>query len=331
MTAEKSPACAQAADSALDMSPLLAGIGAAADVADDSAPAPGGKGDVLPADSDAPRFETLPEELLLRIIAAAGGPRDRMRQAYILGATCARLRGLLLHAFLPSMCELSKGSLEALSLSDPASAREALMAALHRTSALKQVVLSGFTSDVFTPACYEVLASVAGDSLRVVDLAYSYLDDEAVRPLMRCAQLETLSLYGCSKISGRCFDEPKRIAPLRTLDVSYMHGFEAAYVDQLALCDRTETLRAGGLYALNSMGVGVLANGPIAKSLTSIALNYCPVNDHALSELIEAAPKLRELSLAKHTQNLWETGAYTPEAVEVLTKRYPHVKIKLEN
>lgn len=326
MTIEKAEVGGPAPD-ALDMSPLLAGI----DGGDNAKSGVGAGKDGNKDDGEGPQLETLPEELLLRIIAAAGGPRDRMRQAYVLGATCGRLRGLLQHSFLPSLSELNKSSLEALSLTDPASARCALMATLERTCALKQVFLSGFNMDVFTPACYQLLSTVARGSLRVVDLAYSYLDDEAVRPLMHCANLESLSLYGCSKITGKCFDEPGRTAPLRTLNVSYMHGFEAVNVDHLAMCGKTEHLKAGGLYALNSAGVAVLTAGTIVKSLKSVALNFCPINDHALSELIEASPNLKSLSLAKHTQNLWETGAYTLEAVEVLNARYPHLKIKLEH
>lgn len=287
--------------------------------------------DSEPVSLSAPTLNTLPEELILRILSCAGSSRDEMRLAFVLGAVCTRLRRILTGTYLPSLGELNKGQLEALTLSDPPSARRALKYMLQRAVSLRRVYLSGFAPEVFTPTCFASMAIAAGNNLRIVDLAYSCVTDDAVRPLMRCPVLEELSLYGCSKINGSAFGEPNRQAPMHILDLSFVHGLSHESLKLVSRLNTTEHLKLMGCNVLNHAGMTMLANGPIAKSLKSIALNFCPIDDRCLTSFIEAAPKLTKLTLAKHTENLWDTGQYTQLTIDNLSARFRNLKIIIEN
>lgn len=282
----------------------------------------------------APRalLSLLPEELVLRIVCAAGTARQQMRLAYALGCTCRRLRWVLVHSFLATLQELNQDSLEALALSEPQRATAALRAMLARASAVRRVALEGFPPQVFTPACFDALARAASTQLRVVDLAYSYLEDACVRPLLaRCARLTDLSLHSCSNMNGSAFNERKRAAPIETLDLSYMHKLSLHTLRRLGEMATLRHLKVSGVAAVNRMGLLEIGNGAIASHLRSIDLKCCPVDDETLLMFVERCPQLRKLTLAPHVDNLWETGQYTPAMLDTMMARFPRLRIFLEN
>lgn len=280
----------------------------------------------------APSLDSLPEELVLRIVDATGSACAQMRCAFALGGTCRRLRTVLVRGYLPGLTQLNQDALEALALSDPARATAALRAMLARARAVRRVALEGYPPQVFTPACFDALSRAAAQQLRVVNLAYSYLEDACVRPLLaRCARLTDLSLCSCSNMNGSAFNERKRAAPIAFLDLSYMHQLSLHSIRRLADVATVRHLKLNGVSAVNRMGLVALASGTIARGIRSIDLKCCPIDDEALLMFVERCPELRKLTLAEHVDNLWDTGQYTPAMLDTITARFPYLQIVLEN
>ncbi len=274
---------------------------------------------------------TLPEDVILRIISLSGSACNQMRAAFSLGGTCRRLRAVLHDCYLPSLPALSQDALEALALSDPNRATAALHAALLRATAVRRLVLSGYSPQVFTPPCFDALALAAAPTLTAVNLAHSFLSDACVRPLLtRCTSLATVSLCYCANITGAAFGADLA-APLTHLDLSYMSALEPGALRRLSGMSTIRVLKLAGLSVVNSTGLGVIGNGRIRRGLEEVDLKYCTVGDEAILEFAHNCPALRKLTLAKHHDNLWETGQYTAAAIHELRESFPHIKVVIEN
>lgn len=273
----------------------------------------------------------IPDELVLRIVMLTGSACAQMRSAFALGGTCRRLRRVLLEKYLPSLVAVSQDGLNALALRDPGRATAALLAMLGHASSIRRFALQGFPPSVLTASCFGTLARTSCGSLKSVNLSYSYLSDDCVRPLLvHCGVLEELSLASCAQMTGSSFDSSVS-APLGKLDLSYMHQLSPIALGAVSSLDKVRDLKLTGCGVVNSIGLETLASGPIARQLQNADLKCCPVGDDALLSFVARCPKLQSLTLARHHDNHWETGQYTDAALHAIQERFPAVKVVIEN
>lgn len=295
------------------------------------------KNNLVPANNNNNKCDSLsvlPDELILRIVSLSGNATHQMRSAFALGNTCRRLRRVLLTVYLPSLHKFTRDSLNALGLSNTARATNALLHVLNRTCKIRQLTLEGPPPAVFTAGCFLALSHAAKSNLRVVNLAYSYLTDDCVKPLLEnCTALEQLSLRSCSNMTGEAFQgEPSTInAPIKTLDLTNMHLLDVQSLKAVANVPTITSIKLAGCSNVNNNALLALMRGKVRHSIRHINLKYCPVDDESIIELVTECKKLNSLVLAKHHDNLWETGYYTEAAVMYIRERLPSVQVVIEN
>lgn len=269
----------------------------------------------------------LPDDVLLRIISQSGGLSVQIGIAYRLGAVCTRLRRLLTAQFLPSVTQFSFDCLSCLSLSDSLAARTAFASFFSATSSLRQLDLSGCSPTLLTRDVMAVLAVSACHSLTSVNLAHCRVSDDVLRPLVRCRRLRSLLLISCDGPTGCIFDSRTCIAPLETLDLSYVHSLSDEGVTAIFTLRTVSNLVVKGCEAVSTASLLKFSASNIRLSLKSICLSYCSINDRALLHVLANAPNLQTLTLAEQTSNLWGTGEFTHTGVTTLRDTFPHVKI----
>lgn len=273
-------------------------------------------------------LDLLPEDVLLRIIALSGDLAVQIGVAYRLGAVCVRLRRFITSQFLASITKITPESLLSLSLSDSSAARAAFVSIFSVTSSLRELHLPGCSPTLLSRTAMTVLSKTACDTLVRVNLAYCRVSDDVLQPLLRCRSLRFLVLISCDGPTGRIFSSESCIAPLETLDLSWVSTVDREGIAAIATLPTLRNLVLRGCEAISNSTLRYLFRSNIRESLESITLAYCPIRDCALLELVKCMPRLRSLVLAEHTSNLWSTGEFTQAGIKNLRELYPNVNIR---
>lgn len=285
--------------------------------------------------SPVPCLNSLPDDVVLRIVSLTGTMGIQVRTAFRLGCTSRRLRRLLVTVFLSDITELNQDLMSELALVNRDAARAAISAMFSKLPAVRIVNLSGCSPTLLSRDSIHALATAARTSLIEVNLEYCQVTDHVVRPLLDCPSLRVLNLFRCSSVTGVMFHDyapslsrgsaRKPCAPLESLDLSWALALTRQSIHSIARISTIANLVMTGCDCLDTSTLMTLADGPIAASLTSVGLSYCPLTDRALSMLLERAPNLLKVSLAEQTVNLWSVGEFSEAFLGELRTRFPGV------
>lgn len=272
-------------------------------------------------------LQSLPDDLLLRIITLSGSPGTQLGTAHLLGALSLRFREFLHNNYLPSLSSLSNSHLSALSLSNPENARLALVSLFSHTVSLRSLSVGACAPTLWTRMSLSALASAAARCLSHVNLAYSRVTDEVVAPLLFCPRLTFLSLLSCNLLTGSMFVEHTVVSPLVYLDLSWVEMLSMEAVRAVAKVSTLKELRLTGIESVNARTVRAFGEREVRWSLRAIGLSYCPLRDSALMELVLRLPRLNRLTLAETHGNVWGTGYFTEAGIEEIRKKFPRLQI----
>lgn len=273
-------------------------------------------------------LSALPDDVLLRIISHSGDTPVQLGFSYRLGAVSSRFRALLTSQVLPSITHITPSTLSALSLRNATAASSALTSFFSGTTSVRQLNLAGCSPAVLSRDAIAALATAGGLTLSAVNLSHCRLSDDDLSPLLQCRGLRALSLVSCVGPTGGCFHGSVCVAPLATLDVSWVRTISEQGVLAISTLRTLKTLLFTGCDVVTTRLLERFAASLVCQSLVSISLSYCPVRDHALYELVRRAPHLRTLTLAEFTCNLWSTGEFTQGGVQRIQSAFPNVDVR---
>lgn len=177
---------------------------------------------------------------------------------------------------------------------------------------------------------------------------YAWVDDACLRQIgQTCAQLAELRLDHCERISGDEGLEPMaaagNLSRLRALSICHcgdvgaggflaglpaLKRLAAAYCHSLT--ERELLAVAPRLESIDLTGCdGVVGDALCARldSAVDADLSFLSLSDDGLRALAGRARKLRRLTLARRSNNLWGTGRYRDEALAALRRARPDLSV----
>lgn len=138
----------------------------------------------------------------------------------------------------------------------------------------------------------------------------------------RLRRLRDLSLSNCgSNVGDGSF--LGQLPALRSLGAAYCRSLREAPL--LAAAPALTHIDLTGA----SDDIGDALCGALGRA-ESAALAFLPVSDAGLLALAAAAPRLRRLTLARRSHNLWSTGLWRDEGIAALRRLRPEIAIAFQ-